>query len=117
MLVERDWKEMSGRWFTGAYDEIGIDVKLVRLGSDPVVLGSDVTALKTASTARPVKIFGANLPASLKPGDITLGKGVTISKVLSVTPDLATVEVDVAADAPLGPRDLSVVKPRSFCPG
>ena len=24
---------MSGRWFTGAYDEIGIDVKLVRLGA------------------------------------------------------------------------------------
>ena len=36
MLIERDWKEMSGRWFTGAYDEIGIDVKLVRLSSDPV---------------------------------------------------------------------------------
>ena len=33
MFVERDWKEMSGRWFTGAYDETGIDVKLVRLGS------------------------------------------------------------------------------------
>ena len=28
MFVERDWKTMSGRWFTGAYDEIGIDVKL-----------------------------------------------------------------------------------------
>ena len=31
MIVDRDWKEMSGRWFTGAYDETGIDVKLVRL--------------------------------------------------------------------------------------
>ena len=40
MFVERDRKEMWGRWFTGAYDEIGIDVKLVRLGSEPVVLGS-----------------------------------------------------------------------------
>ena len=35
MFVERDWQEMSGRWFTGAYDETGIDVKLdaPRLGS------------------------------------------------------------------------------------
>ena len=25
MLIERDWQEMSGRWFTGAYDEFGPD--------------------------------------------------------------------------------------------
>ena len=52
MMVDRDWREMAGRWFTGAYDEIGIDVKLERLGSEPVVLGSDRAALKTASTAQ-----------------------------------------------------------------
>jgi quinohemoprotein amine dehydrogenase len=108
MFIERTRKEMWGRWFTGAYDELGIDVKLTRLGSEPAVFGTSVTALKTSSTARPIKIFGANLPASLKPADITLGQGVTVSKVVSATPDLLTVEVDVAPGAPLGPRDLSV---------
>jgi len=83
MLVERDWKEMSGRWFTGAYDETGIDVKLVRLTSDPVVFGSDLTALKTATTGRALKIYGANLPASVKPEDIGFGQGVKVTRVVS----------------------------------
>ena len=38
MFVERNWKDMWGRWFTGAYDETGIDVKLTRLGGEPIVL-------------------------------------------------------------------------------
>ncbi len=108
MIVERDWKEMSGRWFTGAYDEIGIDVTLVRLGSDPVVLGSDVTALKTASTGRPIKIYGANLPASVRPEDISLGQGVKVTRIVSARTDEIAIEVEVAANAPIGPRDISV---------
>jgi quinohemoprotein amine dehydrogenase len=108
---------MSGRWFTGSYDEIGIDVKLVRLSSDPVVLASDVTALKTASTGRPVKIYGANLPSSIKPEDIGLGQGVKVTRIVTARADEIAMEVDVAANAPIGPRDLSVagtVKPSAL---
>jgi quinohemoprotein amine dehydrogenase len=108
MLVERDWKEMAGRWFTGAYDEIGIDVKMVRLSSDPVVFGSDLTALKTASTGRALKIYGANLPASVKPEDIGFGQGVKVTRIVSARPEEIAVEVDVASNAPIGPRDVSV---------
>ena len=108
MLVERDWKEMSGRWFTGGYDEIGIDVKLVRLSSDPVIFGSDLTALKTASTGRALKIYGANLPASVKPEDVGFGQGVKVTRIVSARPDEIAVEVDVAPNAPIGPRDVSV---------
>ena len=62
MFVERDWKTMSGRWFTGAYDETGIDVTLTRLSGEPKVHGASVTALKTsvAGAGRP-KIYGVNL--------------------------------------------------------
>jgi quinohemoprotein amine dehydrogenase len=67
MFVERDWKQMWGRWFTGAYDETGIDVKLTRLGGDPMVLGTSASALKTGSRGQTVRIFGANFPTSLKP--------------------------------------------------
>ena len=117
MMVERDWKEMSGRWFTGAYDEIGIDVTLVRLNSDPMVFGSDVTALKTASTGRAVKIFGANLPAGVTPEDIGLGQGVKVTRIVSARADEIAIEVDVAANAPIGARDVSVagaVKPAAL---
>jgi quinohemoprotein amine dehydrogenase len=117
MMVERDWREMSGRWFTGAYDETGIDVKLVRLGSEPVVFGSDLAAIKTSSTARAVKIYGANLPATIKAEDIGFGQGVKVTRVVSARPDEVQVEVDVAANAPIGPRDLSVagnIKPAAL---
>jgi len=117
MMVERDWREMSGRWFTGAYEETGIDVKPVRLGAEPVVFGSDLAAIKTSSTARAVKIYGANLPATIKAEDIGFGQGVKVTRVVSARPDEVQVEVDVAANAPIGPRDLSVagnIKPAAL---
>ena len=69
MFVERDWREMSGRWFTGAYDEIGIDVKLVRLGSRAGRVRHRTSRRSRRRRRRaPVKIYGANLPASVKAG-------------------------------------------------
>ena len=117
LFVERDWKQMWGRWFTGAYDETGVDVRLVRLSNDPVVLGTSVAAIRTASNARPVKIFGANLPTDVKADDIGFGQGVKVSRVVSARPDELSVEVDVAANAPIGARDVSIggtVKPAAL---
>jgi quinohemoprotein amine dehydrogenase len=113
MNVERGWNEMSGRWFTGPYDETGIDVKLVRLSGAPVVFGTSASSLKTG-TSQSVKIFGANLPTSPRPEDIAFGQGVTVSRVASARPDEITVELNVVPTAPIGARDLSVagtVKP------
>ena len=117
LTVERDWKTMSGRWFTGAYDETGIDVTLTRLSSEPVVFGASASALKTAAAAPALKIFGANLPAGVKPDDIRLGRGVKVTRVISARPDEIAVDVEVAADAPIGARDLSIagtVKPSAL---
>jgi quinohemoprotein amine dehydrogenase len=108
MFVERDWSQMWGRWFTGAYDETGIDVKLTRVTAGPVVLGTSVAALKTGASAQGVRIFGANLPASPQASDIGLGAGVTVSRIVSARPDEIAVDVTVAAGAPIGPRDISV---------
>ncbi len=46
MFVDRDWRHASGRWFTGAYDEFGIDVQLQRVGGDPVLTGVGQTMLQ-----------------------------------------------------------------------
>ena len=43
---------MEGRWFTGGYDEIGIDVKLERVGAETRVLGTDRTALQAGRRRR-----------------------------------------------------------------
>jgi quinohemoprotein amine dehydrogenase len=108
MFVERDWTQMWGRWFTGAYDETGIDVKLTRVSSGPLLLGTSVASLKAGGAAQAVRIFGANLPASPQPGDIGLGAGVTVTRIVSARPDEIAVDVNVAAGAPIGPRDVSV---------
>ena len=106
MTIDRDWKQMSGRWFTGGYDETGADVQLVRLGKDPMVLGSSVALLKAGTTNQRVKIFGANLPGAVKADDVAFGAGIRVTRVVAVTPDEITVDVDVAADAKTGPRDV-----------
>ena len=107
MMVSRDGNSIDGRWFWGGFGELGIDVHLVRAESEPVVLGTDITALQSPSKGT-VKIYGGNLPASLKPSDIDLGNGVTVTKIVSATPSLATVEVEVAKGLPVGMHDLAI---------
>jgi quinohemoprotein amine dehydrogenase len=107
MMVDRNWRTMEGRWFSGGYDEIGIDVKLERAGNDPRVLGTDRTALRKGATNQELKIYGANLSA-VRTTDIDLGPGITVSRVVNATADVATVAVDVAASAVAGARDLFV---------
>ena len=107
MLLDRNQHELSGRWFTGAYNETGIDVTLTRLGSDPLVLGVDHVGLMTGAS-REVAIYGANLPASVAASAIDFGRGVSVKRVVSSTPQMLKVELDVAKDAPVGPRDVLV---------
>jgi quinohemoprotein amine dehydrogenase len=117
LFVERDWRNMWGRWYTGSYHETGIDVKLVRLSSEPIVFGTSVTALRTSRTAVPVKIHGANLPAMPKVEDIGFGQGVTVTRIVSAQAEEIAIEVTVAPNAPIGPRDVSVggtVKPSAL---
>jgi len=107
-FIDRNWSEITGRWFTGAFDEIGMDVTLRRVANDPVVLGTNVPSLKQSSTGRSVRIYGANFPQRVLPADIDFGQGVKVARVTSVTRNMLTVDVDVAADARVGPRDLWV---------
>ena len=107
-FVERDQNQLTGRWFTGAYDETGMTVTLRRMVKDTMVSGLDMPSLKTGSAAQTVRIYGANFPARLVPADVSFGNGVTVAKVAAVTPTVVTVIVDVAATATVGPRDVTV---------
>jgi quinohemoprotein amine dehydrogenase len=106
MFVDRDWRTMEGRWFTGGYDEIGLDVRLERVGAETRIIGTDRTALRAGASGQEIKIYGANLPSALQPGQIDFGPGITVSRVVAVTGDTATLAVDVAANAAVGVRDL-----------
>jgi quinohemoprotein amine dehydrogenase len=108
MFVDRDWRTMDGRWFTGGYDEIGLDVRLERVGAETMVIGASRTSLRAGSSGQEIKIYGANLPAGLQPAQIDFGPGVTVARVVSVTADTATIAVDVAATAAVGARDVFI---------
>ena len=107
MFLDRNQRELKGRWFTGGYEEMGMDVRLTRIGSDPVVLGLDRKGLQTAGL-REVGIYGSNLPANVTASAIDFGRGVAVQRVLNAAANLVRVEVNVAKDAPIGPRDVSV---------
>lgn len=114
MFVERDWNEMFGRWFTGAYEELGVDVRMVRVGAGPVVTGAYPEQVRSGAEAR-VRIHGANLPAGLAAGDVDLGAGVEVLGVEEAGPDGVTLRLSVSADAQEGARD--VVLPGARRPG
>ena len=107
-FIERNGQEIKGRWFTGAYDETGIDVTLRRVSNDLLVTGTDVASLKASSTAQRVRIYGANLPERVTAADIDFGQGIKVSRVVSASADMLAVDVDIASDARMGPRDVSV---------
>lgn len=116
MFVDRDRQGIEGRWFTGGYDEIGLDVRLDRIGTDTRVLGVDRRALQSGKSGQVIKIFTASPPASVAAGDLDLGPGLTVSEA-SVAGDVVTATVDVAADALTGPRDIAlagVIKPAAL---
>jgi quinohemoprotein amine dehydrogenase len=113
MFVDRDWRGMEGRWFTGGYDEIGMDVQLRRAGTDMTLLGADRSGLKKGGAAQTVKFFALNAPATVQAGDLDLGPGLSVTAA-SVANNVITATVSVADAAAVGPRDVVIagaVKP------
>jgi len=107
MLIEPDWSSITGRWFMGGYDEIGLDVTLRRASASTTVVGLDHTGLRTGANGQTVKIYVANPPASMAPRDLDFGPGVTVSAA-TVAGEVISATVDVASTAAVGPRSLVV---------
>ncbi len=106
MFVEPDWRTIRGRWFTGGYDETGIDVTLERLGDEPAVAGVHPSALQAGETAT-LRVHGQNLAAQ-SASSIDLGPGVSVLDVTGTTGDWLDVQVRVEPDAVIGSRALVV---------
>jgi len=117
MMLSRDQSQLEGRWFWGAYQEFGMDVSMRRASESPTVLGVDLYSLKAGSTNSVVRIYGDHLAQDVTPNDLDLGSGVTVKKILSKSPGLVIVNVDVAKGATPGKRDVAVksaVAPGAF---
>src|SRR5207253_9456391 len=99
LFVDRDWRRANGRWFTGAYDEFGIDVNIERVGSDPIVLGVANPMVRIGVPGQEIRIFGANLPASVQPTDLNLGPGIVVDRFVRTTPEQLTVSISATNTA------------------
>lgn len=108
MMVSADQSQAQGRWFWGAYDEFGIDVKLWRATGAPSLIAVDRAGLKTGSESQRVRILGDSLPARIEPADLDFGSGVAVRRIVSHDTQEIVAEVDVAANAILGRRDIAV---------
>lgn len=105
MHVERDQRSMTGRWFSGGYDEFGMDVTLRRVGREPMIVAAHPRALRR-NAAQELTVFGENLPTDLQPGAADFGPGLRVEQVLRATPSSATLRVRVDSGAANGARDL-----------
>lgn len=108
MQLSRDGNTLQGRFFWGGYMEFGIDVNMTRVSTAPLLSGASVLSLMSPSTST-MKLYGANIPATLKPADIDLGPGISVKRVVSATPAIATIEVAVDAKLPTGIRNISML--------
>jgi quinohemoprotein amine dehydrogenase len=104
LFIDRDWRHARGRWFTGAYDEFGVDVRLDRVGADPVVLGAAEPRIRTGAAGQEIRVLGVNLPARVTPADINFGPGVTVDRVVSAESNRLVVAVSVDRNAVPGKR-------------
>ncbi len=103
LLLDDGWKTFRGRLFSGAYDEIGVDVTLHRDDGRARLVATREGALEVPSTGHVVQVFASSaLPEQLAVGDFFAGKGLQVTNVDRVGPRRAAVTVDVAPDAELG---------------
>jgi quinohemoprotein amine dehydrogenase len=82
-------------------------VKLQRGSADPTLIGADRSSLKTGTQGTRVRLLAQSLPAQIEPSDLDFGTGVTVRRIVSHTPSEIVAEVDVAADAVPGKRDIA----------
>jgi quinohemoprotein amine dehydrogenase len=107
MWVAPDGSKVEGRWFWGQYQELGFDVTMQRASSDPALLLVDPPSFKAGSNANRLRLIGDRFPAQVTPADVTLGVGVTVRRIVSSTPSEIVAEVDVAAGALSGRRNVA----------
>jgi quinohemoprotein amine dehydrogenase len=108
LWIAPDQTKAEGRWFWGQYQEFGFDVVLERPAAGGTLLALDRSSLKTGSRDNRVRLIGDRLPGGIRPPDLSLGPGVTVRRIVSSSPQEVEAEVDVAANAAPGKRDVSL---------
>lgn len=112
MFVDRDWQAMSGRWFTGDHDEIGLDIRLERVAGTPVVTGVHPPGLRIGDDSgdanRTLTFYGVDLPSD--PAEfsdvVDLGPGIDVVDVVEASSSRSVATVSLAPNIGVGSRDV-----------
>ncbi len=102
--LSEDGNGFSGRWHLEEVDSIGGELRAVRkdAGAKPTILAVQPGHLK-AGTRQQLTIHGVGLA-----GDVSLGAGTRVVKVVKRSADSVTVEVEADAKAGAGLRSVKV---------
>jgi quinohemoprotein amine dehydrogenase len=108
IMISPDQSTAEGRWYWGEYQEFGFDVKMQRATAEPTIFGIDKVSVKTGSQGNRVRILGDSLPSQVAASDLDFGSGVTVRRIVSHSSTDVVAELDVAANAVPGKRDVSL---------
>ena len=107
LLVDDEWRGMKGRFFTGGYDELGMDIALhLHLGVTQI-FSIDNRAMKVPSSGHVLHVYGESFPETVQAAEFGLGMGVTVTAAEYIEAGHVRLTVDIGADAELGERLLS----------
>lgn len=104
IVIDSTGSRGEGRWFWGEYQEFGFDVVIQKATAEPVVLALDRLSLVAGSKGQ-VRVIGSNFPDAF---DLNFGAGIKVSGIVSKSSEEIVANVEVAADAPSGLRDVAV---------
>jgi quinohemoprotein amine dehydrogenase len=106
LWLSPDGTKAEGRWFWGQYQEFGFDVEMRRASAGATLLAIDRPSLKIGSKANSMRLIGDNMPSRIAPGEVNLGPGIIVRRIVPLNSTEAVAEVDVAANAAPGKRNV-----------
>jgi quinohemoprotein amine dehydrogenase len=107
LLLDDTWQTLRGRLFTGAYDEVGVDVTLHRQQQRPRVLALGNVAVPVPVAGHRLEVHGEGFPPECTPTDFFVGRGVSITSVERRSANHVVLTIDAAAGTELGARTVA----------
>jgi quinohemoprotein amine dehydrogenase len=104
LLLSEDWNTLSGRMFTGEYNELGLDLRATRAIPGTEITGIDTPALLIPSHDQRVVLRGRAFPEELSPFDFQFGAGVQVKGVERLSAERVALTLEVEATAERGSR-------------
>ena len=108
LLVDDEWRQMKGRLFTGAYDELGVEVQFHRHIGMSQVFAIRNRAIRVPATGHVLDVYGESFPENLRAEDFGLGAGITVTAVDRLSSNRVRLTVDAVAGDDAGERLLSI---------